>query len=86
MFEVLPACLILFVLFAARFSFNVLPSFFALALCGDLSDMMTLSLADVEIALPATGRGSRRGRPVDRVPGGRPRSSLAISLRYRTAR
>jgi hypothetical protein len=42
MFDVLSVCLILFILFAARFSFSVLPCFFALAFCGDLSDMMTL--------------------------------------------
>jgi hypothetical protein len=37
--EVVSACLIFFITFAARFSFKVFPCFFALPFWGDLSDM-----------------------------------------------
>jgi hypothetical protein len=52
MFEVLSARLIFFILFSARFSFNVLPCFFVLDFCGDLSDMATLRQANVETTPP----------------------------------
>src|SRR6266511_5090448 len=55
-FEMWPACWIRFSLFAACFSFNVLPCFFAWAFRGDLSDMFNPSLAAAEAATPAADR------------------------------
>jgi hypothetical protein len=61
-FEMWPACWIRFSLFAACFSFNVLPCFFAWAFRGDLSDMVNPSLAAAEAATPAADRRCYRGR------------------------
>jgi hypothetical protein len=47
-FDVLSASLMIFIFFAARFSFSVLPCFFALDFCGDLSDTVIPSAAQVE--------------------------------------
>jgi hypothetical protein len=71
MFEVLSARLIFFILFSARFSFNVLPCFFVLDFCGDLSDMATLRQANVETTPPG------------RVPSGWPRPSPGFNRRQR---
>ena len=47
-FDVLSESLRIFIFFAARFSFNVLPCFFALDFCGDLSDTVIPSARYVQ--------------------------------------
>jgi len=58
--EGLTACL---ALFAARFSFRLLPGFFALLFCGDLSDTTVLPHNIVVLAATAPRSVDTRRRP-----------------------